>query len=333
MASTQQLWTKYNSKGFAAKYAEYSERANKDVNGNEITTTYATKAELPDITGKADKVTGGTENHVVSLDSTGNIKDSGIPATTAAEGTSSLVVTNTTSNNATTTTYEWKGWTSKTVQVPYEYVVIGYRAYKTVTIGNRKWMAEDLDYMPDNGITLVTERFDANHVIDSSQSVACYMNFDQANARDKNLGLLYSLKATKYLIANQSTLFPSGWRIPVKADFQSIESALNIVYSSTAPELRTPNLSWCNNEWNYFNPSNSSGFTALPGGVINWNSNNGNNFFGGYTYHYYCAGNYTWNTNVPNDLSGMTLTGSSYHNINTEFGAGMALPIRLVKDV
>ena len=88
MASTQQLWTKYNGQGFAAEYAEYAKRATadesgnsltlkvesgkvtkigdkaiaaatatQDASGNVITTTYATKSELPDISGKQDTVT------------------------------------------------------------------------------------------------------------------------------------------------------------------------------------------------------------------------------------------------------------------------------------
>lgn len=34
-----ELWKQYNGKGFAAEYSEYSERANKDVNGNELSLT------------------------------------------------------------------------------------------------------------------------------------------------------------------------------------------------------------------------------------------------------------------------------------------------------
>ena len=40
------LWKEYNGKGLAAEYAKYSERATKDEQGNDILSTYATKAEL-----------------------------------------------------------------------------------------------------------------------------------------------------------------------------------------------------------------------------------------------------------------------------------------------
>lgn len=34
-----ELWKQYNGKGFAAEYSEYSDRANMDVNGNELSLT------------------------------------------------------------------------------------------------------------------------------------------------------------------------------------------------------------------------------------------------------------------------------------------------------
>lgn len=43
---TSNLWKQYNGKGFAAEYANYSERATKDEQGNDILSTYATKTEL-----------------------------------------------------------------------------------------------------------------------------------------------------------------------------------------------------------------------------------------------------------------------------------------------
>jgi hypothetical protein len=38
-AVNTELWKQYNGKGFAAEYAEYSDRANMDVNGNELSLT------------------------------------------------------------------------------------------------------------------------------------------------------------------------------------------------------------------------------------------------------------------------------------------------------
>lgn len=181
---------------------------------SEISETYATKSELPDITVKADKVTGGIENHVISLDSTGNIKDSGIPAVTAAEGTSSLVVTNTTVNNATTTTYEWKGWTSKNIAIPQEFVDIGGKAYPIVKIGNYWFTAQNLDYLWE-GCEL------GRGWSDNEQRANYYSNDKSLYG---NYGLLYNYKAAEYLQNNRTSknLLPAGWRVAGTAEWNYI---------------------------------------------------------------------------------------------------------------
>ena len=50
---TKNLWESYNGKGFFAEAAEYSERANKDVDGNDIVDTYATKDTVVGATSQA----------------------------------------------------------------------------------------------------------------------------------------------------------------------------------------------------------------------------------------------------------------------------------------
>lgn len=127
MASTnKRLWKEYNGKGFYAESAGYAERAatdlsgnslnltltsnkvskiggksisavsatsaTQDASGNVITTTYATKAEIPDISGKADKVLPAAEGNLASLNASGNLVDSGVPLESrqAADGGTDL---------------------------------------------------------------------------------------------------------------------------------------------------------------------------------------------------------------------------------------------------
>ena len=67
-AVNTELWKQYNGKGFAAEYAEYSERANKDVDGNSLTLT---------IDSESDTVThiGGKNISAISAeqDASGNV--------------------------------------------------------------------------------------------------------------------------------------------------------------------------------------------------------------------------------------------------------------------
>jgi len=161
-AVNTELWKQYNGKGFAAEYAEYSERANKDVDGNEITSTYATKAELPDITGKADKVPPAAEGNLASLNASGNLVDSGIAAswvTTAVSNTHShsnkavldeIPVRSSTDNamlfsENDSTAMKWVNWNFVTVsKKTANSVLIGKTWYPYVKIGSNYWITENL---------------------------------------------------------------------------------------------------------------------------------------------------------------------------------------------
>ena len=67
---TKNLWESYNGKGFFAEAAEYSERANKDVNGNAIVDTYATKAE---VTEKQDALPSSAANQFLQTNANNEI--------------------------------------------------------------------------------------------------------------------------------------------------------------------------------------------------------------------------------------------------------------------
>ena len=148
-----ELWKQYNGKGFAAEYAEYAERANKDVDGNAIVDTYATKAELPDITGKADKATtlaGYGITDAYTKTETGTLLDGKVD-TVSGKGLSTNDFTDTDKENATkasiipanasatssltctaANTFVWAGWEQKDVEVPpviKKYLGIAYRDY------------------------------------------------------------------------------------------------------------------------------------------------------------------------------------------------------------
>lgn len=58
------LWDNYDGRGFAAEYSKYSVRASKDENGNNIMSTYATKAE---VTEKQDALPSPTINDSLLL--------------------------------------------------------------------------------------------------------------------------------------------------------------------------------------------------------------------------------------------------------------------------
>lgn len=145
---------------------------------------------------------------------------------------------------------------------PQTYVTIGCRQYKTVTIGNQEWLAENLDYkFQVNGSTLP---------IGSSGNpttpAAWYYNNDESSYGidgTYKCGLLYNWYAAKYLDDNKTTLLPSGWHVPNKIEWETLISyiggtdngiSLEAIKFSVTPTF--PNWSGTDNY----------GFNALPSG-------------------------------------------------------------------
>lgn len=102
------LWTEYDGKGFSAEHADYAERATADEAGNDIASTYATKAEND---AKADKVASATSGNFAGLDANGNLTDSGSKASDFA--TATALSTHTGNSTIHVTANDKATWTGK----------------------------------------------------------------------------------------------------------------------------------------------------------------------------------------------------------------------------
>ena len=114
--------------------------------------------------------------------------------------------------------------------------VIGGRTYKTVIIGGKEWMAENLDYKFP-GINIHTECY---QTIDSNSAV--YYDFDEATYgfSGNKYGLLYSIRA----IDAHRTSFAPGWHVPTSDDWTALCKALRRIdlsrdYGETCKELKS----------------------------------------------------------------------------------------------
>lgn len=197
-------------------------------------------------------------------------------------------------------------------------VIIGGRVYRTVTIGDRIWLAENLQYEwpgldvsePDNPLTgTVTD------------PAAWFYNDDVTYALDesKPCGFLYNGAAFEYL-ANHPELLPDGWRLPNYAD----QLDLRVTQAnSNAAHLKVIDGTF--NGWpTSWNGDDSLGFGLVPSGYrtstgsfvqIDTNSR--------LRINYKVNGNYTY-------LAFDTTNTVSYVE-NPYYDA--AVPIRLVRDV
>ncbi len=134
----------------------------------------------------------------------------------------------------------------------------GY-TYNIIGIGNQCWFAENLRY--DNGCASVPW-------IDSSDEGWCGFYEDNGSELE-NYGFLYQWSAVMAGETEEGAqgICPEGWYVPTDDDWKELEMALGMTQDEA------DNTAWrgtdegeklkCNEDWN---GTNTSGFTALPGG-------------------------------------------------------------------
>lgn len=118
------------------------------------------------------------------------------------------------------------------------------KIYKKIKIGNQTWMSENLKYI-------------------TSKSSWCY---DNKTENCDKYGRLYDWKT-----ANRAC--PAGWHLPSNNEWQALIDYLGGGNDVTGGKLKSTS-EW--NDANTFGITNSSGFSALPGG---YRSNGGGVFF------------------------------------------------------
>jgi len=129
--------------------------------------------------------------------------------------------------------------------------------YKSVMIGNKIWMVENLNVEKfRNGDNILYARTDEEWEAagKNKRPAWCYYNNDPANG--KKYGKLYNW----YAVNDSRGLAPSGWKIPSESDW------IELFVSSGKREEQGANLKSASG-WEYKNyNTNSTGFTGLPGG-------------------------------------------------------------------
>jgi uncharacterized protein (TIGR02145 family) len=131
--------------------------------------------------------------------------------------------------------------------------------YNTVRIGSQLWMQENLKVTHYREGSPIYNTL--NDTVFSSLVVGAYSWYNNDESTYKNpYGALYNF----YAIADSRNLCPSGWHVPLKAEWTSLASYLGGA-SVTGGKIKEAGFA----HWPDPNlgADNSSGFTALPGGV------------------------------------------------------------------
>lgn len=187
---------------------------------------------------------------------------------------------------------------------------IGGRVYRTVTIGGKTWLAENLDY-----------KFSGCGIGGGgtpSTPNAWYYNNDEATYGidgTRKCGLLYNWYAVKLLNDNRSELIP-GWHVPTTSEWDALANAVG-GKSVAGTRLKAANVSWATS----WGGTDDYGFGVLPAGYRssdNFSSVGTNAFF--------------W---LPDDVSGSNayykvFSGSSI--LSEQNSKNYGFSVRLVKD-
>lgn len=106
----------------------------------------------------------------------------------------------------------------------YQTVDIGGREYPVVKIGNQLWMAENLDFRPDDltGSTWYYDNDEVNYGIDGTYKC----------------GLMYDRTAKDYLVSNTSALFPAGWHIASNDEWRTLFTFLGGLTNAAANKIK-----------------------------------------------------------------------------------------------
>ena len=149
--------------------------------------------------------------------------------------------------------------------------------YKTITINDQTWMAENLRTEKFSNGELIT------HVVEddewSSLTEAAWCNFRNNDFNEPTHGKLYNW----FAVNDERNICPNGWSIPSRDDWEhlilyldSIEGADKSGGSLKSISTKSNGMDfWEMRYWKEPNKygTNSTGFSALPNGV---RSNNGN---------------------------------------------------------
>lgn len=130
------------------------------------------------------------------------------------------------------------------------------KTYKTVTVGGKTWMAENLAVTQYNDGTAIPEMFSVGEFKNTTEGAFAAYDGNVNNAA--KYGYLYN----GYVVKSNKNVCMTGWRVPNSGDWYQLAAALGGLdmaggrMKEVSSLWQTPNTA----------ASNDSGFSGLPGG-------------------------------------------------------------------
>lgn len=135
--------------------------------------------------------------------------------------------------------------------------------FSGINIGSQTWAGRNLDvvtYRNGDSIPQITDPLQWSNM---TTGAWCWYNNDSSLSNGGTYGRLYNW----YAVNDPRGLAPSGWHIPTDAEWSNLETYLGRDWASGA--LKETGFSHWASPNNY--ASNVTGFTALPGGMRDFN--------------------------------------------------------------
>lgn len=137
-------------------------------------------------------------------------------------------------------------------------VDIDSNSYKTVTINNQNWMAENLNVSRFNNGDIIPQVQDINKWNKLKTPAWCY--YENNSGESKTYGKLYNW----YAISDNRGLAPEGWHIPSDNEFKSLSDYLG--GDMISGEKLKANTGWKGYLGTNANGTNESGFNCIGAG-------------------------------------------------------------------
>jgi uncharacterized protein (TIGR02145 family) len=132
------------------------------------------------------------------------------------------------------------------------------QSFKTIAVGNRVWMAENLNVSKFQNGEIIKEAKSSTEWIQSTKNgipVWCHYNNDPNNG--SKYGKIYNF----YALNNSRGVCPAGWRIPDEKDWNYLSNQISASGDNIGNQLKSK-FGWNENG----NGLDRIGFGALPGG-------------------------------------------------------------------
>jgi len=133
--------------------------------------------------------------------------------------------------------------------------------YPTVQICNQVWTAKNLDVSHYRNGDIIPQVTDPTTWANLTTGAWCYYNNDAAN------GPIYGKLYNWYAVNEPRGLAPIGYHVPSDIEWSTVINCLGGDSVAGGAMKEAGLIHWGNPNTGYIGGSNSSGFTALPGGI------------------------------------------------------------------